>query len=282
MGKTDEILISQPISPYSKMCIPLSKILIDTQTKYQHVIIAETLDFGKVLILDGYIQSSVNDEFYYHESLVHPALFTHPNPQSVLIIGGGEGATLREVLKHITVKKATMVDIDGELLNIAKEYLSEMHQGSFYDPRAIILVEDGLKYVMNVQDTFDVVIIDLIDPYLVESIASPLYEKQFYERIKLILNSEGIMVTQAGNAFFYKNTYTKVLSNICSVFPIVREYSVWIPCYGYSVNYILGSLKHDPGKLNADTIKSLMNQRNVKTLYYSPKVHLGWFRDENL
>jgi spermidine synthase len=281
MNRTGEVLVIQPISPYSKMCVPLSRVIIDKYTKYQHVIIAETHDFGKVLVLDGYIQSSINDEFYYHESLVHPVLFTHPNPQNILIIGGGEGATLREVLKHNTVRRAIMVDIDGELLNIAKEHLSEMHQGSFYDPRAVILVEDGLKYVMSVNDKFDAIIIDLIDPYLVESIASPLYEKEFYERIKSILSTDGIMVTQAGNAFFYRNTYLKVLNNIRSVFPIVKEYNVWIPCFGYSVNYILGSLKYDPGQLNANMIKSLMLQRNVKTRYYSSKVHINWFRDED-
>ncbi|MGB9728894.1 MAG: polyamine aminopropyltransferase [Thermoprotei archaeon] len=281
MNKSGELLISEPVSPYSKLVVPVSKVIVDKKTKYQHVIIAETLDFGKVLVLDGYIQSSINDEFYYHESLVHPALFTHPNPQNVLIIGGGEGATLREVLKHKTIKKAIMVDIDGELLDIAKEYLSEMHQGSFFDPRSVILVEDGFKYVMETQNKFDVVIIDLIDPYIAESIASPLYEKHFYDKIKSILNSEGIMVTQAGNSFFYKDVYQKVLSNIYQVFPIVKEYNIWIPCYGYSVNYILGSLANDPGKLNAQTIRSLMIQRNVKTRFYSPKIHLNWFRDES-
>ncbi|MEM2757695.1 MAG: spermidine synthase, partial [Sulfolobales archaeon] len=126
----------EPVSRTVSLTAGLKNVLVNTKTKYQSVQIVELEEFGKALILDGLIQSSQADEFVYHESLVHPALLTHPNPKKVLIIGGGEGAALREVLKHPTVTNAVMVDIDGELVELSKRYLEEMHNGSFNDPRS--------------------------------------------------------------------------------------------------------------------------------------------------
>lgn len=263
------------VSKHSLYIVKVRKVILTTKTKYQEVQIIELEEYGRALILDGYIQSAEADEFIYHESLVHPVMVTHPNPSKVLIVGGGEGATLREVLKHSCVKEAVMVDIDGELVEFARKYLDFMHQGAFYDPRAKIVIDDGKRYVAKCGSSiFDVVIIDLTDPYSSE-IAKSLYTKEFYAEVKRILKSDGIMVTQAGNSFFYSDVYLYVLNNIKSVFPIVREYWQWVPSFGYACNFIIGSLKYDPAAVSEDRVNGILRERGVKTKIYSGAHHVS-------
>lgn len=257
--------VTESISNHSIMVTKIKEVLITKKTKYQDVQIVEFHDFGRGLILDGLIQSTEADEYIYHESLVQPVMVTHPKPEKVLIIGGGEGATLREVLKHEnTISEAVMVDIDGELIELAKKYLEFMHQGSFNHPKAKVVISDGKEYVRNTpSEYFDVVILDLTDPYGPE-IARELYSKEFYSEVKRILKSDGIMVTQAGSSFFYPKVYRYVLENIKANFPIVREYWVWVPSYGYSCNFIIGSLKYDPKTLSVTDVEKVLESRGVK------------------
>lgn len=274
-------VIIQPVSRTVSMIMGLSKILVNRRTKYQHVLIVELEEFGKTLILDGLVQSAEADEFLYHESLTHPALVTHPEPKKVLIIGGGEGAALREVLKHATVSKVTMVDIDGELVELAREYLEVMHRGAFNDPRSEVIIMDGFKYIAETNESFDVVIMDLTDPHGPE-IAKALYSKESYVMLKKRLKEDGIMVTQCGNSFFFPNTYRYVLENVKSVFNIVREYSVWVPSFGYSCNFIIASDRHDPLRLKAEEVDATLSKRGVKTRFYSGLIHESLMRSLSL
>lgn len=256
--------------------IKLRRLYVYTKTRYQEIMLVEFEELGKGLVIDNYIQSTEADEHIYHESLVHPVLLTHPFPKKVLIIGGGEGATLREVLKHNCVEKAIMVDIDGELVEFAKKYLDVMHQNSFNDSRAEIIIMDGREYVAKQPNSlFDAVIIDLTDPYSSE-IAKSLYSREFYKEIYRILKDDGIMVTQAGNSFFYYRVYEWVYNNLASVFPISMEYEVWIPSFGYSCNFIIGSKKYDPSKLDADSIDKRISERGLKLKYYNGRVHVSY------
>ncbi|WFO75169.1 polyamine aminopropyltransferase [Desulfurococcaceae archaeon MEX13E-LK6-19] len=269
------LIIFEPTSKGTATILKVKKILVTTKTKYQDVVIADLEDYGRALILDNYVQSSEADEYIYHEVLVHPALVTHPNPRKVLIIGGGEGATLREVLKHNTVEEAVMVDIDGEVVEFAKKYLEYMHKGSFSNPKAKIVIMDGKEYVKKTPDkTFDVVIMDLTDPYSSE-IAKELYSKEFFGEINRILSEDGIVVTQAGNAFFYWDVYKWVRDNIASNFPIVVEYEEWVPVFGYACNFIIGSKVHDPTKLSSEEVEKRLRERNVETVFYNGKAHVG-------
>ncbi len=263
--------IIEPVSEHSDFITRMKRLILATKTKYQEVQIVELAELGRALVLDGFIQSTEVDEHIYHETLVHPALLTHPNPERVLIIGGGEGATLREVLRHPTVKETVMVDIDGELVEFAKKYLDFMHQGSFSDPRAKVVIADGKEYVARAESGyFDAVVIDLIDPYAGE-LARELYSDAFYAEIKRVMKPDGIMVTQAGNSFFYPKVYTWVLNNVKAVFPIVREYWNWVPSFGYACNFIIGSLKHDPLALDIEALREAFKARNLKTRYITPE-----------
>ncbi|MBV8675765.1 MAG: fused MFS/spermidine synthase, partial [Planctomycetaceae bacterium] len=172
------------------------RTIAKARTAMQDVEIVETLSYGPMLLLDGIIQSAEDDEHVYHEALVHPGLIAHDGPREVLIIGGGEGATLREVLRHQSVERASMVDIDGQLVELCKEHLDDWHRGSFDDPRAEVLIGDGRGFLEMTDRTFDVVICDITD-FLDHGPALRLYTKQFYELIGRRLNPGGVLIVQA-------------------------------------------------------------------------------------
>jgi spermidine synthase len=270
------VVLIEPLSGNTTLLIRIKALHVVKRSKYQTIVIADTEDYERALILDDYIQSSYQDEHYYHESLVHPAMVTHPAPRDVLILGGGEGATLREVLKHKTVQRAVMVDIDGDVVELSRRYLPEMHQGSFDDPRARVVIEDGFVYVENALkagDKYDVVFLDLVDPYA--DLAKRLYAPEFFQKIRQILKDDGVVATQAGSAFFFPDVYDMVLNGVKSVFPIVAEYEIWIPSFGYAVNFILGSLTYDPAALTAEEVDKRLKERGVSTLFYSGRTHIG-------
>ncbi len=274
--------VIEGVTKDSVLIVRLKELILATRTKFQEVQVVSTYDFGRALMLDGYIQSTEADEFMYHETLVHPSMVTHPNPKQVLIIGGGEGATLREVLKHSPVKEAVMVDIDGELVEISKKYLDFMHKGAFDDPRAKVIIGDGYEFVKRENSSkYDVVILDLTDPYSTE-IASKLYSREFYYEVKRIMKRNGIMVTQAGNSYFYPRTYDYVLNNIKANFRIVREYWYWIPSFSYACNFIAGSDVLDPAGINEDEVNKVIKERNVKLRLYDGKHHISLFKSRVL
>jgi spermidine synthase len=272
-------LLIEEVSRDTIMIFTIERIIINTRTKYQEVQILDLQGYGRTLVLDGYIQSTELDEYIYHESLVHPALTTHPEPKNILIIGGSEGATLREVLKHNTVKDVVMVDIDGELINYTKKYLGVMHRGSFNDDRLTLIIEDGYKYIENEKRKYDIIILDLTDPYS-SDIAKKLYSREFYTKIKNILKRDGIIVTQAGNSFYYPREYKYVKKNIMETFQYTYEYWTWIPSFGYPCNYIIASDKIDPTNINEEIIDRILNDRGVKNKLYDGEYHTGLFKNK--
>ncbi len=268
-------LLVEPTSDNSATIFKIKKLITHKRTRYQDVMIAEIEDYGLALILDNYIQSTTSDEYIYHETLVHPAMTLHPEPRRVLILGGGEGATLREVLKYRSVEEAVMVDIDGEVVELAKKYLVEMHRGSFNDPRAKLVIMDGFKYVNEAVErgeVFDVVVMDLTDPYSSE-IAKPLYSSGFFEKIDKLLKNEGVVVTQAGNSWFYGEAYRYVLENMEEVFKHILEYYMWIPSFTYTNNFILASNKYDPYNLSIEDIDKRLRDRGIKTRFFNGKIY---------
>jgi len=266
--------VVQGIGRASIMVSRVTAFQIIKKSKYQEIVVADLEDFGRSLILDGYIQSAELDEYIYHESLVHPAMVLHPNPRKVLIIGGGEGATLREVLKHRTVERVVMVDIDEDVVNVAKHYLKQMHMNAFDDPRAQVIIADGKEYIEKCSELYDVIILDLTDPYSAE-ISKELYTEEFYRKVYERLTNDGIAVTQAGNSFFFEDVYDFVLNNIRKVFPLVFEYNVWIPSFGYACNFILGSKKYDPHNINATEIDKRLTERGVETKFFCGTTYLS-------
>ncbi len=185
-------------NPYELHFHAIKQIVVSKRTKYQFVDVLETFSWGKILVLNGEPQSAQFDEAFYHESLVHPAMLAHPNPETVLVIGGGEGATLREVLRHKTVKRVTMIDIDEELIEIAKKYLKEWSQGAFEDPRVELRFGDARQVLKELNESYDIVICDLSEP----SSSTPAYSifnDEFMDALTDVLKPDGILVSQASD-----------------------------------------------------------------------------------
>lgn len=263
--------VIQSIGRTTYMLIRVKRVLVSKKSRYQQIDVVDTEEFGRVLVLDGLVQSSEADEFYYHESLVHPAMVLHPNPRRVLILGGGEGATLREVLKYNTVEKAVMVDIDEEVVKISRDYLTEWHSGAFDDPRSSIVIEDGKAFVERLGERFDVIIMDLTDPYGPE-IARRLYRSEFIERLREVLTEDGVLSTQAGASFFYPQEYDDLHQSIEMFFRNTASFSVWIPSFGYSCSFIVASKGGGFTDLSEEEIDRRLKLRGVTTKFIDGRV----------
>jgi len=258
------VYIVEPISKYLRYLFKVSRIHALEKTPYQEVVLAEIEGLGRSLILDKFIQSAEKDEYMYHELLVHPAMCLHPHPERVLILGGGEGATLREVLKHNTVREAIMVDIDPVVVEFSKRYLEHMHRNSFNDPRAKVIIMDGKDYVKQTPSSyFDVVIMDLTDPYASE-IAKPLYSPEAFREIRRVLRDDGVVVTQAGSSYFYPDEYKWVLGSVKSSFKYISEYWFWVPSFGLNVNFVVASNVYRLEDY-VNTIDERLRERGVTT-----------------
>lgn len=197
-------------------------VLWHGRSRYQQIDIVETEMHGLVLFLDGVVQSAQRDEFIYHEVLVHPAMWSHPAPRRVLIIGGGEGATLREVCRHQDVRRIVMVEIDGELVEICRRLLPQWHQGSFDDPRVELIIGDGRAFVEKTEERFDVAVLDLSDP-MDESPAALLFTQEFYELVARCLTPMGCVSVQGECISPQKvAAHARIVNTLKQVFPVVH------------------------------------------------------------
>ncbi len=250
-----------------------SKILYSGKTKYQMIELFESPLFGKVLLLDGLVQISDYDEHIYHEALVHPTLLSIENPEKVLIIGGGDGGALRQVLKHNTVKKAILVDLDSEVIEFSKKYFPKM-KVAFDDPRSEIIIGDGKKFVEETNEKFDFVIIDLTDP---SGPSKLLYTKEFYEQVKRILTENGAVVTHAESLYVFQKYYATIYRTLSSVFKYARPYYAYVPSFGFLWGYVTASDAIDPLVISLDELKKRMAERGVETEFYYPELHKALF-----
>lgn len=192
-----DLWMSEYITPWDVYAHGVKEILAQCKTPYQEMLIVDTESYGKALILDGKWQSAVGDEFLYHEAIAHPAMILHGQPRKVLILGGGEGATAREVLRWKTVERVVMVDIDNEVVNACRIHLPEMHQNVFDDPRLELVIGDALKFLEETTETWDVVISDLTDP-IESGPAYRLFTQEHYQQVKQVLAANGVLSLQAG------------------------------------------------------------------------------------
>jgi len=257
---------SDYISPDLTMLHSIKERIYSGRSKFQSIDIVNTGSFGICLVLDGKIQSSEADEFIYHEALVHPAMLTHPQPERVFIAGGGEGATLREVLAHKTVKRAVMVDIDEEVVSLCRRFLPSWHQNAFDDPRAELHFVDARKYLEESRDEFDVIIIDLADP-LEQGPARLLYTQEFYQIVKQKLGPDGIMSVQAEPAEWRNlDNFTAIASTLRNVFSIARPYQVHVPSFLGLWGFVAASQSLDPTELTPEEVDARISTRISKKL----------------
>ena len=256
----------------------ISGMVYSGHSEYQTIEIIDTLPFGRTLVLDGKTQSSESDEFIYHEMLVHPALITHPAPETVFIAGGGEGATLREVLSHESVRHAVMVDIDREVVEASRQHLPAWHDGAFDDPRTTLLHEDARVYLENTGSTFDVIFIDLSDP--VEGNPSALlFTERFFRIVRDRLAPGGIIALQAETVDFGRTeAFTAICHTLKRVFANVLPYHIVVPSFGGDWGFVAASPTLDPSSLSIAEVDSALAARLSRPCRaYDGLTHQGLF-----
>lgn len=250
------------------MTYRVKETLVRKRTKYQDLAIVDTDIFGRMLVLDGIVQLSVKDEFVYHEMIAHVPLFTHPNPRKVLVVGGGDGGSIREILRHPSVEKVVLCEIDGDVIEECKKYLPEV-SCALNDPRCTVYVGDGIAYVKEHKNEYDVVIVDSTDPF---SIAEGLFGGNFYRDIYESLTDDGMFIAQTESPFYLPDTVKKVFNDAKAVFPVTKLFMAAIPTYpGGYWSFTIGSKKYDPSQVNTDSIPK------IKTRYYTPELHKACF-----
>lgn len=245
------------------------RTLVAARTKFQQVEIMETASYGKCLVLDGRIQSSQADEFIYHEALVHPGMLaTATRPERALVIGGGEGATLREILRYPSITCAVMVDIDGEVVELCRRHLPEMHRGAFEDRRTELRHEDARAYLERSPELFDFICIDLVEP-LEEGPACMLFTREFYTLVRDRLTPGGSMTMQAGMTKVGELPFfCAIHRTLREVFPVVAGYQTFVSCFGTPWGFILATKTVDPARQDVAAVDRLIAERVGTGLEY--------------
>lgn len=253
----------------------IDEVLFEQQTDSWHLIIFRNPKFGTVMALDGIIQTTEKDEFVYHEMLTHVPLFAHGNARKVLIIGGGDGGILREVLRHPEVEQVTQVEIDQAVIEMCKTYLPNHSQGAFDDPRANIVIADGIEYVQQCQDKYDVIISDCTDPV---GPGEVLFSSAFYEGCKRCLNDGGVFVAQNGVAYMQVEEVVTTRRRLSPYFADQGFYCAAVPTYvGGVMTLAWGSDDVSLRSQPREVIEQRFAAAGFKTRYYNPAVHCGSF-----
>ena len=249
----------------------IKKRIYTGKSKYQSIDIFDTEGYGRMFFLDGLVQLSTKDEAVYHEMLVHPALMHHLSPKRVLIIGGGDGGALREVLKH-PVKEAFLVEIDQKVIDVSKKYLPTLCRSAFNDKRSKIVVADGIEFVAKYKNYFDCIILDSNDPDGI--MAAKLFEEKFLHSIKNALKKDGIFAAQTG---YISDTFgikaRTVMRRVFSFYELHRAFVASFPRDEHS--FALASFKINLAKTTKRIIEKRYKQRRISTSYYSPAMHFA-------
>ena len=260
-----------------KFSIRVDKHLKSAESEYQRIDIFESKEFGKILTLDGYLMVTEKDEYIYHEMITHIPMAVNPDIKNILVIGAGDGGTVRELTRYNHVENIDMVEIDEMVVEICREYLPQT-ASRLSDPRVHIFYQDGLRFVRSKENEYDLIIVDSTDPF---GVGEGLFTKEFYGNCYKALKDDGILVNQHESTFYasYSNSMKRAHSRIKSTFPIALVYQAHIPTYP-SGHWLFGfaSKKYDP---RSDLKSEWWNSLGIKTKYYQTILHTGCFAIPN-
>ena len=266
-----ELWFSEIHHEHHGITIRIEKTLFSGQSPYQRVDVFETVPFGRMLTLDGVVMTTELDEFIYHEMLVHVPLFTHPRAQDLLIIGGGDGGSVREARKYASLRHIHLVEIDEMVLRASREHLPTLSR-DLDGPTVQITIQDGVEFVKGKDPSYDVVLIDSSDPY---GPGVGLFEESFYQDVFSLLREDGLMVAQSESAMADLNLVKSTYRRLRATFPIVRVYLATIPTYPLSLwSFTLASKRWDPLR---DFSTERVRDSGIQTRYYNAEIHRGAF-----
>jgi len=245
------------------------------RSPHQAIEVHETAQFGKLFRLDGHFMTSEKDEFFYHEILVHLPAITHPQPASALIVGGGDGGSAEELLKHPSIKSVTLCEIDLAVVDIARKYLQSVHRGAFDDPRLTLKIEDGFAFVRNATDQYDLIVLDLTDA---GGPSTKLYTPEFYAACAARLAPMGAMTLHVASPVAHPDRIRAALANLRVTFATVAPYLTSIPLYGGMWMMACCSALLDPRSLTPLQVDRRIAQRGLRDLqYYNGETHRAGF-----
>jgi spermidine synthase len=274
MQSTDR-WIEETLHPHWRVQLKADKVLHEVKTEHQHLVIFENASWGRVLMLDGVCQLTTSDEFIYHEMMAHVPLMAMKAPRRVLIVGGGDGGVLREVLKHPSVEEATLCEIDRSVIDLSLTYFPEIAGGAFEDPRCDLVIADGREYVGGTDKRFDAIIVDSSEPIGPSAV---LHTPEFFTDCKRALREGGILVAQNGLPFQFPDHLAGTTRAFAGLFRHVAPYLCTQPCY-FGGPFALNWASDDAGHLDisAKKLAKRARKRGIATRYWTPAVQLAAF-----
>ncbi len=279
-GEHSHAMTFEALTEDSFAATRINQVLARQRSTMQDIEIADTTDFGKVMRIDGAMMTSEKDEFFYHECLVHPAAMTHPEPRTALIIGGGDGGSCEELLKHPSIDSITLCEIDAEVVKMARQHLANIHRGALDDPKIQHRYEDGFAYVHNSTEQFDLILLDLTDPISPNgsSLAATCMTEEFFQACAQRLTEQGMLVLHLGSPYYHPQRFAGTLQKLSNIFPQLHPYTVFIPLYGALWGMAIASKHGSPLSLSPSTVNLQIKHRGLPLLkYYNGDVHQALF-----
>jgi len=267
--------IEETLHPDFRFKMKVEKVLFEGRSENQHVAVVDNKTFGRTLYLDGVLQTSERDEFIYHEMLTHVPILGHGDVRDILIIGGGDGGMLEEALKHRSLERATMVEIDPSVVEMCRQHLPSISNGAFDDPRLDLVFADGVDFVRTTEKRFDVVIIDSTDPI---GPGEVLFTDHFYKAAKGVLKEGGILVTQNGVPFVQGDELRTSLSALSTLFVEATCYTATVPGYvggPMAFGWASDALEHR--QTSIELLQRRFAEAAINVRYYTPDVHQAAF-----
>jgi spermidine synthase len=269
--------IEETLHPHFRCAMMADRVLYENRTEHQHLIIFGNATFGRVMMLDGVVQLTTKDEFIYHEMMAHVPLFSlgADRAKRILVIGGGDGGVMREVLKHKSVERLVLCEIDRAVIDLSKEYLPEISQGAFEDPRVEVVITDGVRYVVETSERFDAIIVDSTEPV---GPAAVLFTREFFEGCAQCLNKPGVLVTQNGLPFLHPDHLVGTMTLFGSIFADKAAYLCDQPTY-FGGPFALAWAANDaaPRATPHSILAGRFEASGLISRYYTPEIHKAAF-----
>ena len=262
---SEDKLLTEWLNANSGYFVRAGNRLEEFDTPYQHLEVYDTPEFGRLFRLDGSFMTSEKEEYVYHENMVHPAAVSHPAPRRALVIGGGDGGSSEELLKHPGIESVTLVELDQAVVDIAKKYFAEVHKKVFDNPRLKLKIADGYAFIRETAERFDLIILDLPDPV---GPATVLYTSEFFSCCRHVLNPGGALTLHIGSPIYRPDRVREHAKRLAGTFKIVRPFLVYVPLYGSLWGMACASDTLDPLALNPVQVERTLKERGIANLHY--------------
>ena len=266
-----DIRLDERLNEGSGVYFDAAAKIVSVQSPFQLIEVFQTPELGKLMRIDGCNMLSERDEFFYHENFIHPAAITHAQPATALIIGGGDGGSAEELLKHPSIERLVLCELDAAVIEIANMHFASAHRGVFANPNLTVNIGDGLSYLQNTKQQFDLIYLDLTDP---AGAAAALYTPAFYADCKRALNTGGALTLHLGSPFSHPARVKNSLKNLRQVFNIATPYFVHIPAYGAVWGFAVASDSLNIANLSTSEIDLRITERNLRDRqFYNGAMH---------